>query len=90
MIGTGDAIATVRDGGGPSLADSRRYSGAVAQLDAPLATFAYVDIWRFIASTAEEFDTLDLDGDSLGVIVNLVWEDDRVQVEAALTVGATD
>ena len=90
MIGTSAAIATVRDGGGPSLADSKRYSGAVAQLDAPLATFAYLDIWRFIASTAEEFDNLDLDGDSLGVIVNLVWEDDRVQVEAALTVGATD
>lgn len=30
---------------------------------------------------------LDLDGDALGLIVNLVWEDDRVQVEAALSIS---
>ena len=90
VIGTSAVIAVVRDGDGPTLARSDRYSGAVAQLDAPLATFAYVDIWRLIASTAEEFANLDLDGNALGLIVNLVWEDDRMQVEAALTVGATD
>lgn len=84
------AIETILDGRGPTLAGSERYTTTVAALDSPLATFAYLDIWRFIASTADEFDGLDLDGDALGVIVNLVWKNDRVQVEAALTIAPAE
>ena len=87
IIGSKAAIEFVRSPSGPTLAGSERYTATVAQLDAPLATFAYIDIWRLIASGEDDFDDLDLDGDALGLIVNLVWEDDRVQVEAALSIS---
>ena len=87
IIGSRAAIEFVRSPSGPTLAGSERYAATVAELDAPLATFAYIDIWRLIASGEDDFDDLDLDGDALGLIVNLVWEDDRVQVEAALSIS---
>ena len=83
------AIEAVR-GGGPALADTKRYAGAVARLDAPLATFAYVDVPALFASGMDELGGLDLDGDALGLIVNLTWEDGRARVEAALTVAPAD
>ncbi|MXZ88688.1 MAG: hypothetical protein F4Z07_07560 [Dehalococcoidia bacterium] len=82
------AIEAVRSGSSPSLASSERFSTAVARLDAPLATFAYIDIVRLLAPGEDALEGLDLDGDGLGLIVNLVLEDDRLQVEAALTAGA--
>ena len=82
------AIEAVRSGSSPSLASSERFSTAVARLEAPLATFAYVDIVRLIAPGEDDLEGLNLDGDGLGLIVNLVLEDDRLQVEAALTAGA--
>ena len=87
IIGSRAAIEFVRSPSGPTLAGSERYAATVAELDAPLASFAYIDIWRLIASGEDDFDELDLDGDALGLIVNLVWEDDRVQVEAALSIS---
>ena len=89
IIGSRAATEAVRAANGPTLAGSERYAATVAELDAPLATFAYIDIWRLIASGEDDFDDLDLDldGDALGLIVNLVWEDDRVQVEAALSIS---
>ena len=87
IIGSRAAIEFVRSPSGPTLAGSERYAATVAELDAPLATFAYIDIWRLIASGEDDFEGLDLDGDALGLIVNLVWEDDRVQVEAALSIS---
>ena len=83
------AIEAVR-GGGPALADTKRYAGAVARLDAPLATFAYVDVPGLFASGMGELGGLDLDGDALGLIVNLTWEDGRMHVEGALTVAPAD
>jgi hypothetical protein len=74
-------------GGGPSLAFSERFTTTVARLDAPLATFAYIDILRLVAADEDDLEGLDLDGNALGFIVNLVLEDDRLQVEAALTAG---
>ncbi len=87
IIGSRAATETVRAANGPTLAGSERYAATVAELDAPLATFAYIDIWRLIASGEDDFEGLDLDGDALGLLVNLVWEDDRVQVEAALSIS---
>ncbi len=87
IIGSRAATEAVRAANGPTLAGSERYAATVAELDAPLATFAYIDIWRLIASGEDDFDDLDLDGDALGLIVNLVWEEDRVQVEAALSIS---
>ncbi len=84
------AIEAVRGDGGPALADTARYAGAVARLDAPLAAFAYVDVLGLFASGVDEFAGLDLDGDALGLIVNLAWEDGRVRVEGALTVAPAD
>ena len=84
------AIETVLDGDGPTLAGSERYTTTVAALDFPLATFAYIDIWRLLASGEGAFDGLDLDGDALGFIVNLGWKNDRVQVDAALTIAPAD
>lgn len=86
-IGSGAAVEAVRNGGGPSLASSERFSTAVARLQAPLATFAYIDILRLFATGEDDLEGLDLDGDALGLIVNVLLEDDRLQVEAALTVG---
>lgn len=81
------AIEAVLDGAGPSLAASGHFVATVATLDAELATFAYVDITGLLASTLDELDDVDLDGATLGLIVNLLWEDDRMQVEAALASG---
>lgn len=87
IVGSSAAVEAVRNGPGASLAGSERFSTAVARLDAPLATFAYIDIVRLLAPGEDELEGLDLDGDALGLIVNLFLEDDRLQVEAALTAG---
>jgi len=81
------ALDAVRDSDAPGLAASARYYAAVAALDSELATFVYVDIWGLLGSPAEEVD-LDLGG--LGLIVNLVFEDDRVQAEGALGIAPAD
>lgn len=78
------ALDAIRDGDTPGLAASEGYAATVAALDGELATFVYVDIWGLVASTAREVD-FDLGG--LGLIVNLVFEDDRVQAEGALTIA---
>ena len=84
------AIEAVLDGAGPSLAASGHFVATVATLNAELATFAYVDITGLLASTLDELDDVDLDGATLGLTVNLLWEDDRMQVEAALASGGGD
>ena len=63
IIGSRAATEAVRAQGpiGPTLAGSERYAATVAELDAPLATFAYIDIWRLIASGEDDFDDLDLE-----------------------------
>ena len=86
-IGSSAAVEAVRNGGGSSLASSERFSTAVSRLEAPLATFAYVDILRLFATGEDDLEGLDLDGDALGLIVNVFLEEDRLQVEAALTTG---
>ena len=78
------------DGAGPSLAASGHFAATVSTLDKELATFAYVDIMGLLASTLDELDGVDLEGNTLGLIVNLLWEDDRVQIEAALASGGGD
>ena len=83
------AIETVLDGG-PSLASSRHFAATVAALENDLATFAYVNVSGLLASSLDELDDLDLEGETLGLIVNLHWEDDRMQVEAALASGEGD
>lgn len=82
------AIEAVLDGNGPSLAGSEHFAATVSTLDRGLATFAYVDFSRFLAGMAEDLDGVELEDDALGLIVNLFWEDDRMQIEAALTFGA--
>ncbi|MYK25580.1 MAG: hypothetical protein F4052_01280 [Dehalococcoidia bacterium] len=82
-----DAIEAVLDGAGPSLAASGHFTATVSTLDNELATFAYVDITGLLASALDELDGLDWEDDTLGFIVNLLWEDDRMQVEAALASG---
>ena len=89
-FGTSAAAIEAARGGGPALAGTKRYAGAVARLDAPLATFAYVDVPGLFASGMDELGGLDLDGDALGLIVNLTWEDGRMHVEGALTVASAD
>jgi len=84
------AIETVLDGAGASLASSGHFAATVAALEHELATFAYVDVTGLLASSLDELDELDLEGESLGLIVNLLWEDDRMQVEAALSSGEGD
>ena len=79
-----DAVGAGRDS---SLASSERFTTTAARLEAPLATFAYIDILRLVAAEEDDLEGLDLDGNALGFIVNLVLEDDRLQVEAALTAG---
>ncbi|MCY3601589.1 MAG: DUF3352 domain-containing protein [Chloroflexi bacterium] len=87
---TAAAIEAVLDGAGPSLAASGHFASTVSTLDNELATFAYVDITGLLASTLDELDGLDFEDDTLGFIVNLLWEDDRMQVEAALASGGGD
>lgn len=84
------AIEAVLDGNGPSLAGSEHFSATVATLDRGLATFAYVDITGLLASTVDELEAVDLEGVTLGLIVNLLWEDDRMQIEAAFASGGGD
>ena len=81
------ALDAVRDGDAPGLAGSEHYAAAVAVLESELATFVYVDVWGLIGAAAEDVD-LDLGG--LGLIVNLVFEEDRVQAEGALTIAPGD
>ena len=81
------ALDAVRDGDAPSLAASERYAASVAALDGELATFVYVDIRALVGSTSEDVD-LDLGG--LGLIVNLVFEDGRVQAEGALAIAPAE
>lgn len=81
------AVEAVGNRSGPSLASSERFSSAAARLQAPLATFAYIDLLRLFASGEDQLAGIDLDGDALGLIVNLVLEDGRLHVEAALTAG---
>ena len=83
-------IETVLDGGGPSLAASEHFAATVSTLDNGLATFAYVDIMGLLASSLDGLDGVDLEGNTLGLIVNLLWEDDRMQLEAALASGEGD
>lgn len=87
---TAAAIETVLGGAGPSLAASGHFAATVSTLDNELATFAYVDVTGLLASTLDELDGLDFEGDTLGFIVNLLWEDDRMQIEAALASGGGD
>ena len=84
------AIEAVLDGNGPSLAGSEHFSATVATLDRELATFAYVDIAGLLGSTVSELEAVDLEGVTLGLIVNLLWEDDRMQIEAAFASGGGD
>ena len=84
------AIEAVLDGAGPSLAGSEHFSATIATLDRELATFAYVDISGLLASTVDELEAIDLEGVTLGLIVNLLWEDDRMQIEAALASAGGD
>ncbi len=84
------ALEAVLDGAGPSLAASGHFAATVSSLDNELATFAYVDVTGLLASTLDELDGLDFEDDTLGFIVNLLWEDDRMQVEAALASGGSD
>ena len=91
IIGSNAAIEFARSPSGPTLAGSERYSATVAQIDAPLATFAYIDIGRLIASGEGqwgEFGGFELAGDALALIVNLGWKDGRVHIEAALSLSA--
>ena len=84
------AIEAVLDGNGPSLAGSEHFAATVSTLDKGLATFAYVDISGLLASTVDELEAVDLEGVTLGLIVNLFWEDDRMQIEAAFASDAGD
>ncbi len=84
------AIEAVLDGAGPSLAASGHFAATVSTLDKELATFAYVDIMGLLASTVDELEAVDLEGVTLGLIVNLLWEDDRMQIEAAFASGGGD
>ncbi len=81
------ALEAVRDRDAPRLAASERYAASVAALDGELATFVYVDIRALVGSTSEDVD-LDLGG--LGLIVNLVFADDRVQAEGAIALAPGD
>ena len=87
---TAVAIEAVLDGAGSSLAASGHFTATVATLDRELATFAYVDITGLLDSALDELDGLDWEGGTLGLIVNLLWEDDRMQIEAALASGEGD
>ena len=89
-VGPSAAIEAVLDGNGPSLAGSEHFSATVATLDRGLATFAYVDISGLLASAVDELEAVDLEGVTLGLIVNLLWEDDRMQIEAAFASGGGD
>ena len=88
ILGPSAAVEAVRDSGGAPLAGSEGFAATVATLDEELATFAYVDISRFLVAMSEDLDGIELEDDALGLIVNLFWEDDRMQIEAALTFGA--
>ena len=88
ILGPSAAVEAVRAAPGAALAGSERFADTVATLDEALATFAYVDITRFLTAMAEDLDGAELEDDALGLIVNLFWEDDRMQIEAALTFGA--
>ncbi len=88
ILGPVAAVEAVRAAPGAPLAGSERFAANVATLDEDLATFAYVDITRFFTAMAEDLDGVELEDDALGLIVNLFWEDDRMQIEAALTFGA--
>lgn len=88
ILGPSAAVEAVRAGSGAPLAGSGRFADTVATLDEDLATFAYVDISRLLTAMAEDLDGVELEDDALGLIVNLFWEDDRMQIEAALTFGA--
>ncbi len=81
------ALEAVRERDAPRLAGDGRFTAAVAALDGELATFVYVDIRALVGSTSEYVD-LDLGG--LGLIVNLVFEDGRVQAEGALAIAPAE
>ena len=83
-------VEAVLDGSGPSLAGSQHFTATVAALDSELATFAYVDIAGLLASAVGELDDPDLESEALGLIVNLFWDDDRMQIEAALATDDAD
>ena len=92
VAAVGTSAAAVETAGATGLAGSERYAAAVAALETPLATFAYVDIWGLLRTAMGGIDDIgiDLEGDTLGLIVNLVLDDDRVQVEAALAGDSSD
>ncbi len=92
VAAVGTSAAAVSTAGATGLAGAERFTATVAALETPLASFAYVDIWGLLTTAMGGIDNIgiDLDGDTFGLIVNLVLDDDRVQVEAALAGDSSD